>query len=109
MSIGPSGDDKVWWAHGEALYAHALATFAGEQPDPEAWQAFERLHAYTQATFVHPEHKEWFAYLARDGSPHARFAGLGSWIKCFFHVPRALLRCAVLFEREAAAAAAVHD
>ena len=106
MDFGERWDDKVWWAHGEALYSTALATFAGDgPPDTESWRAFEELHAYTQSAFVNAEHKEWFAYLARDGTPHARFDGLGSWIKCFFHVPRALLRCARLFEREAAAAA----
>lgn len=94
---GESPTTKIWWAHSEALYATALAALWGE--DRQMWTRFEHLHAYTQRHFADPEFGEWYTYLDRDGTP--RVTDKGTWIRCAFHVPRNLMKVALLLERAA--------
>lgn len=92
---GERWNDRVWWVHSEALYA--LAACADATGDPWFVDAFERLHAYVDEHFVDHEHGEWYAYLDPFGgvlSPQK-----GTWIKCFFHVPRNLLMIVRLMRR----------
>ena len=110
IQFGERWDDKIWWVHGEAMYAMALAAVEGRAaakatatttsaPDRH-FAAFEHLHQYTQEVFADPVLREWACYLQRDGSPHPQYPDKGTWIKCFFHVPRALMKLVLLFERE---------
>jgi N-acylglucosamine 2-epimerase len=88
-------DMKLWWPHGETLYALLLAWAHTGRSDLRAW--YERVHEYTFDHFPDREHGEWFGYLNRDGSP-AFTAKANGW-KGFFHVPRIMLRaCQLLSE-----------
>lgn len=82
-------DQKLWWPHGEALYALLFGWAKTGRSDLKAW--YEKVHAYTFSHFPDPEHGEWFGYLNRDGSP-VWTAKANGW-KGFFHVPRVLFRC----------------
>jgi N-acylglucosamine 2-epimerase len=82
-------DMKLWWPHGEALYALLLAWDLTGRDDFARW--YGKVHEYTFDRFPDPEYGEWFGYLNRDGSP-VWTAKANGW-KGFFHLPRALYRC----------------
>ncbi len=82
-------DMKLWWPHCETLYALLLAWTTSGREDIGRW--YEKVHDYTFGHFPDREFGEWYGYLNRDGSP-TWTAKATSW-KCFFHLPRALLRC----------------
>ena len=90
-------DMKLWWPHGEALYALLLAWDLTGRDDVARW--YRKVHDYTFSHFPDPEHGEWFGYLNRDGSP-VWTAKANGWKGCF-HLPRVLLRCYRLLSREA--------
>jgi N-acylglucosamine 2-epimerase len=85
---------KLWWPHCEALYAILLGWSLSGRDD--LWEWYERVHEYTFSHFPDPEFGEWFGYLDRDGQP-VWTAKATPW-KCFFHLPRALLRCGQLLD-----------
>ncbi len=82
-------DLKLWWPHGETLYALLLAWDLTGRQDLAEW--YEKMHGYTFSHFPDPEHGEWFGYLNRDGS-RVWTAKANGW-KGFFHLPRVLYRC----------------
>ena len=81
-------DMKLWWPHGETLYALLFAWAKTGRSDIKEW--YEKVHDYTFTKFPDPEHGEWFGYLNRDGSP-VWTAKANGW-KGFFHIPRILFR-----------------
>lgn len=81
-------DLKLWWPHGETLYALLLAWAYTGRDDIRRW--YEKVHHYTFSHFPDPEYGEWYGYLNRDGSPV--FTAKANGWKGFFHVPRILLR-----------------
>jgi N-acylglucosamine 2-epimerase len=88
------GDMKLWWPHCETLYALLLAWDLTGRDDVQKW--YDRVHEYAFGSFPDPEYGEWFGYLNRDGSPTWTAKATG-W-KCFFHLPRVLLRCCRLLD-----------
>ena len=88
-------DLKLWWPHGETLYALLLAWSHTGRDDLGKW--YEKVHAYTFSHFPDPEYGEWFGYLNRDGSK-VWTAKANGW-KGFFHLPRILFRCYQLLEK----------
>lgn len=82
-------DMKLWWPHGEALYALLLAWDLTGRDDVARW--YQKVHDYTFSHFPDPEYGEWFGYLNREGSP-VWTAKANGWKGCF-HLPRALDRC----------------
>lgn len=94
---GEHWDYKVWWVHSESLYALALA--AVTKRDPVMLDRFLKLHDYTFKAFPDPEYGDWYEYLTRDGTPV--YYDKGKWIKCAFHIPRNLMKVALLMERTA--------
>lgn len=88
-------DMKLWWPHGEALYALLLAHhLTGRDKYVEQ---YERVHEWTMAHFPDPDCGEWFGYLRRDGTPSTTLKG--SLWKGPFHVPRAQMLCMHLLEQ----------
>ena len=87
-------DCKLWWPHGEALYATLLGWAHTGRDDLAAW--YEKIHDYTFRSFPDPQFGEWFGYLNREGTP-IWTAKANGW-KGFFHVPRVLFRCYQLLE-----------
>ncbi len=81
-------DQKLWWAHEEAI----LTVLKGylHTGDEQCLEWFEKLHDYTWNHFPDPEYGEWFGYLNRRGEVLLPLKG-GKW-KGFFHVPRFLLK-----------------
>lgn len=88
-------DMKLWWPHCETLYALLLAWDMTGRDDLRVW--YERVHQYAFGHFPDPDYGEWYGYLNRDGSP-TWTAKATTW-KCFFHLPRILLRCLQLLQR----------
>lgn len=88
-------DLKLWWPHGEALYALLLAWLHTGREDIKAW--YHKVHEYTFSHFPDREYGEWYGYLNRDGTP-VWTAKANGW-KGFFHIPRILFRCHQLLER----------
>ncbi len=82
-------DLKLWWPHGETLYALLLAWDLTGRDDLAPW--YEKVHDYTFSHFPDPEYGEWFGYLNRDGS-RVWTAKANGW-KGLFHLPRVLYRC----------------
>ena len=82
-------DCKLWWPHGEALYATLLGWRHTGRGDLAAW--YEKIHDYTFKYFPDAQDGEWFGYLNREGTP-IWTAKANGW-KGFFHVPRVLFRC----------------
>lgn len=82
-------DQKLWWVHIETL----IALLKGYRltGNPQCWEWFERVHAYTWAHFKDEQFPEWFGYLNRQGEPILSLKG-GKWKGCF-HVPRGLYQC----------------
>lgn len=91
---GMRWDDKPWWVHSEALYALALA--AVTSGSDERFRRFLDLHDWTQRHFFDPEYGEWYSELWRDGRP--KLTDKGTPWKAAYHLPRALLFLARLFE-----------
>jgi N-acylglucosamine 2-epimerase len=89
-------DMKLWWPHCETLYALLLAWKTSGRADFGRW--YEKVHDYTFGAFPDREYGEWYGYLNRDGSP-TWTAKATAW-KCFFHLPRVLLRCHQLLSPE---------
>jgi N-acylglucosamine 2-epimerase len=89
-------DLKLWWPHGEALYALLLAWAKTGREDLGQW--YEKVHDYTFNNFPDQEYGEWFGYLNRAGSK-IWSAKANGW-KGFFHLPRILFRCYQLLEQE---------
>ena len=89
-----SWDDKVWWVHSEALYALALA--AVETDSREFYDRFLALHEWCQQHFYDAEYGEWYPELYRDGRP--KKTDKGTLWKAAYHLPRALMYLALLFE-----------
>ncbi|WP_127138100.1 AGE family epimerase/isomerase [Flagellimonas oceanensis] len=87
-------DLKLWWPHGEALYALLLAWLHTGREDIKVW--YYKVHEYTFTRFPDKEHGEWYGYLNREGSPVWSTKANG-W-KGFFHIPRILFRCHQLLE-----------
>jgi len=87
-------DCKLWWPHGEALYATLLGWNLTGRRDLARWYA--RVHEYAFSRFPDPEFGEWYGYLNRDGSP-IWTAKSNGW-KGFFHLPRIFLRCYQLLD-----------
>lgn len=82
-------DTKIWWPHSETLYAAALAESAtGERALREI---HDRAHAYTFATFPHPDPSvgEWIQIRDRTGAPLSKVVGLP--VKDPYHLTRNLL------------------
>jgi len=88
-------DQKLWWAHLEALVAMAMAIRLTGRPECEKW--YYKLHDWTWSRFPDSEHGEWFGYLNRRGEVLLPLKG-GKWKGCF-HVPRAMLMCWSEFEK----------
>ncbi len=89
-------DLKIWWPHGETLYALLLAWDLTGRKDLAEW--YEKMHDYTFSHFPDPEHGEWFGYLNRDGS-RVWTAKANGWKGCF-HLPRILCRAYQLLNRD---------
>ncbi len=81
-------DMKLWWPHGESLYALLFAWAKTGRSDVKDW--YTKIHDYTFSKFPDKEYGEWYGYLNRDGSP-VWTAKANGW-KGFFHVPRILFR-----------------
>lgn len=88
-------DSKIWWVQAEALYALALA--AVEKDSVEHFKQFIDLHDYCQRLFHDSEYGEWYCCLDRQG--RATATSKGNWVKSAFHLPRALMKLVLLFER----------
>ncbi len=82
-------DLKLWWPHGEALYALLFSWAKTGRNDLKEW--YYKVHDYTFSNFPDEEFGEWFGYLNRDGSP-VWTAKANGW-KGFFHLPRIFFRC----------------
>jgi len=87
-------DQKLWWVHLETLVGLALGFKLTKRKDVAEW--YQKVHDYSWKHFDDPKHGEWFGYLNRRGEVLLQLKG-GKW-KGFFHVPRALLLCASIFE-----------
>jgi N-acylglucosamine 2-epimerase len=85
-------DTKLWWPHAEALYTTALLSAQTGRTDVAEW--YERLRAYTLATFPVGPGKEWIQIRQRDGSPLEATVALP--VKDPFHIARSLLLLAEL-------------
>ncbi|MCO6047156.1 AGE family epimerase/isomerase [Aeoliella sp. ICT_H6.2] len=79
---------KLWWPHGEALYATMLGWSLTGKAELASW--YNKIHHYTFSRFPDEECGEWYGYLNRDGSP-IWTAKANGWKGCF-HVPRILFR-----------------
>ncbi len=88
-------DLKLWWPHGETLYALLLGWACTGRDDLHQW--YERVHEYTFTHFPDPECGEWYGYLNRDGS-RVWTAKANGW-KGFFHLPRILYRGYCLLDK----------
>ncbi|NOZ56059.1 MAG: AGE family epimerase/isomerase [Calditrichaeota bacterium] len=90
-------DQKLWWVHNEALMVTAMGyRLTGRL---ELWDWYTRLHEYTWSRFPDPDYGEWWGYLNRRGEVFLPAKG-GKWKGCF-HVPRALWRLWLEFEKMA--------
>ena len=82
-------DLKLWWPHGETLYALLQAWACTGREELRLW--YEKVHQYAFEHFPDPDYGEWFGYLNRDGSKV--FTAKANGWKGFFHIPRVLFRC----------------
>ena len=90
-------DEKSFWVHAEALYTLALAavTSAGQG----GLDRFLALHGWCWKHLHDPTYGEWYSELFRDGSP--KCTDKGTMWKAAYHVPRAIMKLMLLFERAA--------
>ena len=88
-------DQKLWWAHLEALVALVMGyALTGREA---CWEWYQRVHDYSWQRFPDPEYGEWFGYLNRRGERLYDLKG-GKWKGCF-HLPRALYLCHLEFAK----------
>lgn len=87
VAWGERWNDRVWWVHSESLYG--LMAAAASTGDAWFIDQFDLLHGYVDKHFVDHEYGEWYAYLDPFGNVMSPLKG--NWIKCFFHIPRAVL------------------
>jgi N-acylglucosamine 2-epimerase len=88
-------DAKLFWVHSEALYALLLACRVSGEERYAEW--YDKVHYWAFKYFPDPKYGEWFGYLRRDGSISQTLKGC---MKSFFHLPRALLKCMLLLEKQ---------
>jgi len=89
-------DMKFWWPHNEAIIATLLAWSLTGDDTYAQWHA--QAHDWAFNHFPDPEHGEWYGYLHRDGSLSTPLKG-NLW-KGPFHLPRMLLTCWKMLERQ---------
>jgi N-acylglucosamine 2-epimerase len=80
--------------HSEALYALALA--AVETGKDLFLRRFSKLHDWCMSHFFDEEYGEWYATLHRNGTP--KVTDKGTVWKAAYHLPRAIMKIALLFE-----------
>lgn len=93
-------DAKLWWPHSEALYTLLLGyELTG---DPELMELYERTHAYTFATFPHPDPVvgEWIQIRDRAGEPLTKVVALP--VKDPYHILRNFILIVELLSRSKA-------
>lgn len=80
-------EKKLWWPHGEALYALLLA----HELTGEAWcmEWYWKIHEWSFAHFPDREHGEWHQKLDRQGRVIDEVVALP--VKDPFHLPRNLI------------------
>lgn len=81
--------DKLWWVHGEALYATLLI---GEKAnDQELLDWHDKVFEYSYRVFPNPnrEIREWVQIQTREGKPQSKVTALP--VKDPFHIARNLL------------------
>lgn len=88
-------DMKFWWPHCEALIATLLAYRLTSESRYQ--RQFIELATWSFSKFADTEHREWYGYLHRDGSPSVRLKG-NMW-KGPYHLPRMLWYCEQLFSK----------
>jgi N-acylglucosamine 2-epimerase len=91
-------ETKLWWPHSEALYTLLLAyEITGDQ---ELTTLYEKTHAYTFATFPHPDRAigEWIQIRDRAGEPLTKVVALP--VKDPYHILRNLLLIVELLSSE---------
>lgn len=82
-------DTKIWWPHSEALYASLLGyALTGDQA---LLELHDRVHAYTFATFPHPDPSvgEWIQIRDRQGRPIDKVVALP--VKDPYHIMRNMM------------------
>lgn len=91
---GMKWSDKSFWANAEALYTFAL--MAVEKNDQDSIDRFINHQKWCLNNFYDSKFGEWYAELVKDGTP--KLTDKGTKWKAAYHVPRALLKCLLLFE-----------
>jgi N-acylglucosamine 2-epimerase len=86
-------DEKIFWVHGESLYALLLGYVTTKQERLFDW--YKKVHFWSFRHFPDREFGEWFGYLRRDGSVSQTLKGT---IKGLFHLPRAYIFAMLLLE-----------
>lgn len=107
-AVGVTNDQKHWWVQAEAVVGFLNAwQLSGEQPFLDAAL---RIWSYIEARVVDNQHGEWFAVLARDGTPMPDYPAfsdsckIGPW-KCPYHNARAAIEVMRRIKKEAPASA----
>jgi mannobiose 2-epimerase len=90
FSHGPLGHpatirERIWWVQSEALVAFLLGYLVFR--DSRYWEAFLNTADFCLRRLHDPEHGEWFASTAEDGTP--RQIDKGSEWKAAYHVTQA--------------------
>lgn len=88
-------DNKVDWVHCETLYTFALTAVLTE--DDGRFRKFWELHEYCQQYFHPKTGGDWYPLLAADGEVLRK--NKGGKHRVAFHVPRALMNLALLFQK----------
>ena len=83
---------KFWWPQCEAIIATLYAYQATK--DPKYLEMHQLIHEYTFNHFPDREFGEWYGYLHFDGSVSQ--PAKGNLFKGPFHIPRMLMKCALL-------------
>jgi len=93
-------DMKFWWPHNETIIATLMAhLLTGEQRYAD-WHT--QIHNWSYKHFPDSEQGEWYGYLHRDGRVSVPLKG-NLW-KGPFHLPRMLLECWLMLEKDVTAA-----
>ena len=85
-------DMKFWWPQCEAIIATLYAYQATK--DPKYLEMHQLINDYTFEHFPDREFGEWYGYLHFDGSVSQ--PAKGNLFKGPFHIPRMLMKCALL-------------
>ena len=85
-------DMKFWWPQCEAIIATLYAYQATR--DPKYLEMHQLINEYTFKHFPDREFGEWYGYLHFDGSVSQ--PAKGNLFKGPFHIPRMLMKCALL-------------